>query len=198
MFPAPLWRLTHLPTTCRACCCCSQAAGQTRTGELIIVNATCPQSSISGGLITVPPPPSKLQCQFQIDGLVPMDGAILPLVAVEPGSTTLLPTDPGVYKTAGAPRDTQGDCATFGASASFTKAGSAAVVQGQPARDGAAFPSTPICRTASNSYTLTFGPFKADQCGSYKYESDLSADYVNSPAWQSVPLNFDVEVTGCP
>lgn len=146
----------------------------------------------------MPPPPSKLQCPFKIDGLVPMDGAILPLVAVEPGSTTLLPADPGIYKTAGAPRDTQGNCATFGASASLTKVGSTAMVQGQPARSGATFPSTPICRTSSTSYTLTFGPFKADACGSYKFESDLSADYVNSPAWQSVPLNFDVEVTGCP
>jgi len=91
----------------------------------------------------------------------------------------------------------QGDCSTFGASGSLVNTATGTVVQGQPVRDGANFPSTPVCQSTSVTYTLTFGPFRNNQCGKYRFDSDLSTDLVNTPAWETTDLDFNVVVQGC-
>jgi hypothetical protein len=174
-----------------------QVASLSRTGDLIIANATCPKASLDAGMITVPAPPGKLQCSFKMDGLSPMDGAVVAVVYSERNSNSPLPTDVAVWRVDGAKRELQGDCSTFGASGSLTNTASGAVVQGQPVRQGADFPSSPVCQSTSVSYTLTFGPFKINQCGKYRFDSDLSADLINTPSWEKTDLDFDVVVQGC-
>eukprot|EP00775_Hariotina_reticulata_P002126 gene2126-2445_t len=174
-----------------------EVASLSRTGDLIIANATCPESSLDAGMITVPASPGKLQCSFKLTGLSPMDGAVVAVVYPERKSASPLPTDAAVWRVAGAKREVQGDCSTFGASGSLVNTATGAIVQGQPVRQGANFPSTPVCQSTSITYTLTFGPFRSNQCGKYRFDSDLSTDLVNTPSWETTDLDFNVVVQGC-
>jgi hypothetical protein len=127
-----------------------------------------------------------------------MDGPIMALVYVEPGSDTPLPVTPIIYSAANAPRNSIGDCVTVGSSRSLTKEGSVAALAGQPTQAGTGVPATPICRSVSGNFSYTFGPFEANQCGDYAFKADLSADLTNSPAWETTDLDFQVTVDGCP
>lgn len=128
-----------------------------------------------------------------------MDGAVVPLVYVKRGSNTPLPAEPGVYRTAKAPRNVIGSCVQVGTSRTLTKEGSVSPLAGQPVvRQGGGLPTTPVCETSSANWMLTFGPFKPSECGSYSFSSDLSADLTNTADWERSKLEFNIEVEGCP
>lgn len=180
-----------------SCHCVVQAAGLARTGELVVVNTTCPSGSISDGQIVVPPPPDKVLCTFEIDSLPPMDGPVLALVYADQKALMPLPTDPGKYRLALAPKVVQGECVQVGTSRSLTRLGSQEVVRGQPSRAGQGLPTTPICQSSSINGTLTFGPFKSNQCGKYMLNAGVAADLTNSPTWAYAQLKLEVDVVGC-
>lgn len=127
-----------------------------------------------------------------------MDGAVVALVYVDRGSNTPLPTTPGLYKTAKAPVNFEGDCVRVGASRALTQQGSVVALAGQPSWNGSGLPTTPICQTASANTTFVFGPFTAGQCGTYAFSTDLSADLTNSPKFENAQLSFGLKVEGCP
>ena len=167
-----------------------------RTGELVVVDTTCPSGSISDGLITIPPPPGQVLCTFEISNLPPMDGPVMALVYLDQ-SQIPLPTDPGRYRAVGAPKVVQGECVQVGTSQTLIRAGSQEVISGQPSRVGPGLPTTPICQSASTNGTLTLGPFKSTQCGKYTLMAGAAADLTNSPAWEYAQLKLDVNVVGC-
>lgn len=169
-----------------------------RTGELVIVNTTCPADSIKGGVVQLPAPPAKLLCTFQVTDLPPMDGPVMALVYADSSTQLPLPTDMGIYRIARAPRTVQGECVAVGSSRSLRKASSAAAIPGQPARSGPGLPVTPICRSVSADTTLTFGPFQPTECGRHLFNTDISADLTNSLEWVNKELDLDVNVVGCP
>lgn len=175
-----------------------QAAGMARTGELMIVNTTCPSDSLMDGLISIPPPPTgKVLCSFNISDLPPMDGPVMALVYVDRGSRTPLPTVPGIYRVAKAPRVLRGECVQVGTSRSLTQAGSVASLTGQPAVSAGGLPTTPLCQSATANNTLTFGPFESTQCGKYTFSTDVSADLRDSPVWRNAEYSLDINVVGC-
>jgi hypothetical protein len=197
---------------CASVVCTSllQAAVLKRLGELQVVDAACPSASMTkDGLITVPARPNKIMCSFRVDDLAPMDGAITPLVYVTPESQDPLPTMPTVYRVAGAPRVSLGDCAVLGASRSLRKDGSDAVVEGQPkSKSRTELPSTPVCSDLETSFDMTLGPFSNRQCGNYVFTGDFAARPVTKSVNGSTPvtdtaraargnITFGLEVTGC-
>lgn len=181
-------------------------AGLRRLGELQVVNATCPPESVDkDGFYVAPTRPNKLLCSFKMAGLVPMDGAITPLVYVSGNSSTPpLPAKPTTYRIANAPRVEMGQCATLSASQSLRQEGgdgadSAGAVEGQPRlSDGQVpIPTRPVCNSLSTSSVLTFGPFKSTQCGSYMFQGTVSARPYNASRSVRASAGFPVDVTGC-
>lgn len=192
--------------TSSADCLPPQAAVLKRLGELQIVTATCPSSSLNkDGLISVPTKPNKLLCSFRVTDLPPMDGAITSLVYPTVSSQAPLPAMPALYKVAGASRVPVGECAVLATSMSLRKAGATSAVEGQPASTASqALPSQAICSDLSTSFDLTFGPFGASQCGRYRFAGSVTATPVAAPEGlegarpAKADLAFGVDVTGCP
>jgi hypothetical protein len=177
----------------------SQAAALSRTGQLLLVNASCPSAAMSrDGMVLVAAPPAKVYCNFSIDGLPPMDGFVLPVVYSPADKSVPLPAEPGMFKlSASSPRSIIGECVQVGSSRALTPAGGGSAIPGQPVRKSMGLPSTPLCRTTRARYDLVFGPFSPTACGSYSFTSDLSADLTNTPAWERKEQTFGVQVTGC-
>jgi hypothetical protein len=205
-------------------CTVSQVTALTRTGEPLLVDAACPaDSTAADGTIAVPPAPGKLSCTFTIQGMPPTRGAVSALVRVA-GAAAPLPVLPAEYFVSpGSSSSSSGDagsdsaagqssCLKIGpmrnqlvkaSSITATADSAAAVVKGMPVLDVSQnFPVGSVCDSITKTtYMLVFGPFGAEDCGKYAFESQwqvFGADAALQPVLLERPdIHFDVDVQGC-
>lgn len=184
----------------------AQVAAQSRTGELLLADASCPGGS--GGSLQLPAAPGQLSCSFSLSGMPPMDGAVTALVFASSSATAgvavPLPSEPVRYSLPAGDAATQGgDCLQLGGSSRFAKVQDAgAVVPGMPTREGSGFEAAAaLCASTTRTVKLTFGPFRADQCGEYAYESGWQLQQGGAQAVAvrggGDVLRLPVSVTGC-
>jgi hypothetical protein len=141
-----------------------------------------------------------------IAGVLPHDAANM--ATASPQATAVILPGQAVQYTLGdaAPAEAGQEPAEAGACLeveqieSFVTAASRSEVAGMPQRKGNGFPGGKLCDTRDVKFTLTFGPFRSDQCGSYVYQNrwQLPGRLDQAVVKDSVDISFKVTVEGCP